>query len=104
MIAMSTACQSASPFRSGSGAAAASVLGGGAAELVVGSPAVAARPTASATERMGCGPDSARSEPDSSAPSGVNAIASPCGSSGSGTRTGVPSNAATRSPSGTVNR
>src|SRR4051794_24215349 len=34
------------------------------------------------------------SEPERSVPSPVNARASPCGSSGSGTRTGVPRNAA----------
>src|SRR4051812_15630476 len=44
------------------------------------------------------------SEPDTSEPSGSNAIASPCFSLGSGTRTGSVLSAARRSPSGTAYR
>ena len=60
---------------------------------------------APATTLTGCAvPSCAASDADTSEPSGWNAMASPCASFGSGTRTGFSASAATTSPSFTGNR
>src|SRR5215470_16170281 len=80
-----------------SGAGVAEVLGPSAGRGA----AFETRAAAPGTARIGCAPASARSDADSSVPSGSNAIASPWGSPGSGTRTGLVASAATRSSPGT---